>query len=180
MRELVKKVFWRDWACSSCWTELCSVRDSQFPRSNTSLWHTNHCRSLLCLSFCVEKDFGTWDKLTLLQGFAPPVLVFVQSIERAKELFHELIYEGINVDVIHADKTQQQVGGFYFCSRNALERKVKARVWLQVTLAANSCGFLFRGLVLFLNIMTTLRKQVHLLSQIVFLGCFQVSFLFFS
>ncbi|KFO98908.1 putative ATP-dependent RNA helicase DDX52 [Calypte anna] len=44
------------------------------------------------------------------KGFAPPVLVFVQSIERAKELFHELIYEGINVDVIHADKTQQQVG----------------------------------------------------------------------
>lgn len=40
----------------------------------------------------------------------PPVLVFVQSIERAKELFHELIYEGINVDVIHADRTQQQVG----------------------------------------------------------------------
>lgn len=35
----------------------------------------------------------------------------MQSIERAKELFHELIYEGINVDVIHADKTQQQVGG---------------------------------------------------------------------
>lgn len=63
-----------------------------------------------------------------MQGFAPPVLVFVQSIERAKELFHELIYEGINVDVIHADKTQQQVGGFYFCSRNAFEKKVKARV----------------------------------------------------
>ncbi|XP_048338228.1 probable ATP-dependent RNA helicase DDX52, partial [Sphaerodactylus townsendi] len=42
------------------------------------------------------------------KGFTPPVLVFVQSIERAKELFHELIYEGINVDVIHADRTQQQ------------------------------------------------------------------------
>lgn len=66
--------------------------------------------------------------LLFFQGFAPPVLVFVQSIERAKELFHELIYEGINVDVIHADKTQQQVGGFYFFSINALERKVKARV----------------------------------------------------
>ncbi|CAG8460372.1 5947_t:CDS:10, partial [Cetraspora pellucida] len=31
-------------------------------------------------------------------GLKPPVLVFVQSIERAKELFHELIYDGINVD----------------------------------------------------------------------------------
>jgi superfamily II DNA/RNA helicase len=37
------------------------------------------------------------------------VLVFVQSKERAKELFHELIYDGMNVDVIHADRTQLQV-----------------------------------------------------------------------
>ncbi|ORZ33247.1 P-loop containing nucleoside triphosphate hydrolase protein [Catenaria anguillulae PL171] len=38
----------------------------------------------------------------------PPVLIFVQSIERAKELFRELIYDGMNVDVIHADRTQAQ------------------------------------------------------------------------
>lgn len=44
------------------------------------------------------------------QGFLPPMLVFVQSIDRARELFHELVYEGINVDVIHAERTQQQVG----------------------------------------------------------------------
>lgn len=50
-----------------------------------------------------------WVMCAFFQGFNPPVLVFVQSIERAKELFHELIYEGINVDVIHADRTQQQV-----------------------------------------------------------------------
>ena len=36
------------------------------------------------------------------------MLVFVQSIDRAKELFHELIYDGINVEVIHADRTQAQ------------------------------------------------------------------------
>ena len=45
------------------------------------------------------------------QGFLPPVLIFVQSKDRAKELFHELIYDGYNVDVIHADKSQIQVGG---------------------------------------------------------------------
>ena len=43
------------------------------------------------------------------QGFQPPMLIFVQSKERAKELFHELIYDGINVDVIHSDRTQAQV-----------------------------------------------------------------------
>ena len=42
------------------------------------------------------------------KGFTPPVLIFVQSIERAKELFHELIYDGLNVDVIHSDRTQAQ------------------------------------------------------------------------
>lgn len=33
----------------------------------------------------------------------------MQTKERAKELFSELIYDGINVDVIHADRTQLQV-----------------------------------------------------------------------
>lgn len=42
------------------------------------------------------------------KGLAPPVLVFVQSKERAQQLFNELIYDGINVDVIHADRTQLQ------------------------------------------------------------------------
>lgn len=42
-------------------------------------------------------------------GISPPVLIFVQSKERAHELFNELIYDGINVDAIHADRTQLQV-----------------------------------------------------------------------
>lgn len=47
--------------------------------------------------------------LRLIKGVLPPVLVFVESKERAQELFNELIYDGINVDVIHADRTQTQV-----------------------------------------------------------------------
>lgn len=43
------------------------------------------------------------------KGLTPPVLVFVQSKERAQQLFNELIYDGINVDAIHADRTQLQV-----------------------------------------------------------------------
>lgn len=31
----------------------------------------------------------------LQQGISPPILAFVQSKERAKELFHELVFEGI-------------------------------------------------------------------------------------
>lgn len=43
------------------------------------------------------------------KGITPPVLVFVQSKERAQQLFSELVYDGINVDAIHADRTQTQV-----------------------------------------------------------------------
>lgn len=42
------------------------------------------------------------------EGLKPPILIFVQSIDRAKELFHELVYEGIRVDLIHSDRTQAQ------------------------------------------------------------------------
>jgi len=42
------------------------------------------------------------------EGIKPPVLVFVQSKDRARELFHELIYDNINVDVITSERTPQQ------------------------------------------------------------------------
>lgn len=45
---------------------------------------------------------------------SPPVLIFLQSKERARELFYELLYDGINVDVIHADRTQLQVSRFHY------------------------------------------------------------------
>lgn len=38
----------------------------------------------------------------------PPVMIFVQTVERAKELFHELVYEGIKVDTIHAERSKQE------------------------------------------------------------------------
>lgn len=63
----------------------------------------------------------------LFQGFLPPMLVFVQSIERARELFHELVYEGINVDVIHADRTQQQV--HIHCDTGPL-RVTEVQLWI--------------------------------------------------
>lgn len=42
------------------------------------------------------------------EGLKPPVLVFVQSKGRAKELFSELVYDGINVDVIHSERSKKQ------------------------------------------------------------------------
>ncbi|KFR09852.1 putative ATP-dependent RNA helicase DDX52, partial [Opisthocomus hoazin] len=78
------------------------------------------------------------------KGFAPPVLVFVQSIERARELFHELIYEGINVDVIHADKTQQQ--------RDNVVRSFRAgKIWVLICSALLARGIDFKGVNMVIN-----------------------------
>ncbi len=44
----------------------------------------------------------------IAEGISPPVLVFVQSKERAKELYSELAYDGLNIDVMHADRTKAQ------------------------------------------------------------------------
>ena len=41
-------------------------------------------------------------------GLRPPVIIFVQSKERANQLFHELIYDNISVGIITSDKTAQQ------------------------------------------------------------------------
>lgn len=44
----------------------------------------------------------------LKEGFAPPMLIFVQSKHRAKELYHELLYDGLNVNVIHGDRKKEE------------------------------------------------------------------------
>ncbi|XP_004643117.2 probable ATP-dependent RNA helicase DDX52 [Octodon degus] len=78
------------------------------------------------------------------KGFNPPVLVFVQSIERAKELFHELIYEGINVDVIHAERTQQQRGNTVYSFR-------AGKIWVLICTALLARGIDFKGVNLVIN-----------------------------
>lgn len=78
------------------------------------------------------------------KGFKPPVLVFVQSIERAKELFHELIYEGINVDVIHAERTQQQ-------RDNTVHSFRAGKIWVLICTALLARGIDFKGVNLVIN-----------------------------
>jgi ATP-dependent RNA helicase DDX52/ROK1 len=44
----------------------------------------------------------------LADGFEPPMLIFVQSKDRAKQLYKEMKFDGQNVDVIHADKKKEE------------------------------------------------------------------------
>ncbi|XP_017348949.1 probable ATP-dependent RNA helicase DDX52 [Ictalurus punctatus] len=78
------------------------------------------------------------------KGFLPPVLVFVQSIERARELFHELVYEGINVDVIHAGRTQQQ-------RENVVNSFRAGKIWVLICTALMARGIDFKGVNLVIN-----------------------------
>ena len=103
--------------CSDVILELTSReidRQTHRQHSDQLIWVVNNENRLTYKSTWVWFLYHLWCKLDcvcplVMQGFQPPMLVFVQSKERAKDLFHELVYDGINVDVIHADRTQQQV-----------------------------------------------------------------------
>lgn len=80
----------------------------------------------------------------LQQGFRPPCMIFVQSIDRAKELFHELVFDGVNVDVIHADRTQAQ--------RDAIVEKFRSgKVWVLICSDLMARGVDFKGVNLVIN-----------------------------
>ncbi|KAK2708242.1 probable ATP-dependent RNA helicase DDX52 [Artemia franciscana] len=80
----------------------------------------------------------------LIKGLTPPVLVFVESKERAKELFNELIYDGINVDVIHADRTQVQ-------RENIVKGFRTGKIWILISTELMGRGIDFKGVNLVIN-----------------------------
>ncbi|XP_037932294.1 probable ATP-dependent RNA helicase DDX52 [Teleopsis dalmanni] len=77
-------------------------------------------------------------------GLKPPVLVFVQSKDRAKQLFQELLYDGINVDVIHADRTQQQ-------RDNCVRAFREGGIWVLICTELMGRGIDFKGVNLVIN-----------------------------
>jgi len=78
------------------------------------------------------------------KGFQPPLLVFVQSKDRAKELFNELIYDGLNVDVIHADRTQAQ-------RENTVKSFRTGKIWILIATELMGRGIDFKGVNIVVN-----------------------------
>lgn len=78
------------------------------------------------------------------KGIKPPVLIFVQSIERAKELFHELIFDGINVEVIHSDRTKAQ-------RDNIIDQFRVGKIWVLIATELMARGLDFKGVNLVIN-----------------------------
>ncbi|KAM0954249.1 putative RNA helicase [Dioscorea sansibarensis] len=86
--------------------------------------------------------------LALRQSFAeslnPPVLVFVQSKERAKELYKELAFDDIKADVIHADLSQEQ-------RENAVDNFRAGKTWVLIATDVISRGMDFKGVNCVIN-----------------------------
>ncbi len=76
--------------------------------------------------------------------FKPPVIIFLQSIPRAKALFHELIYDGLNVDVIHAERTQVQ-------REKVLEKFKSGELWCLICTDVLARGIDFKGINMVIN-----------------------------
>ena len=93
---------------------------------------------------------------SLKDGFEPPMLIFVQSKHRAKELYHELVYDGINVDVIHGDKKKSE--------RDDIMQKFRlGEIWVLVCTDLMSRGIDFKTVnsVLNFDFPTSLVSYIH-------------------
>jgi len=78
------------------------------------------------------------------EGITPPVLVFVQSKERAKQLYAELVYENIRIDVMHADRPQDQ--------RDEVIKNFRlGQTWVLVCTELMGRGIDFKGVNLVVN-----------------------------
>lgn len=88
--------------------------------------------------------------------FKPPVIIFLESITRAKALFHELLYDKLNVDVIHAERTQVQ-------RNKIIERFKSGDVWCLICTDVLARGVDFKGVNLVINydVPTSAQAYVH-------------------
>lgn len=78
------------------------------------------------------------------EGLKPPVLLFLQSIDRAKDLFKELIYDGINVDVIHASRSPHQ-------REEVMRRFRNGDIWVLICTDLMARGIDFQGVQMVIN-----------------------------
>lgn len=78
------------------------------------------------------------------EGLKPPALIFLQNKERAKELFKELIYDGVNVDVMHAERTQAQ-------REEVITKFRSGEIWVLICTDLMARGIDFKGVNMVIN-----------------------------
>ena len=101
----------------------------------------------------------------LQSGFKPPVLIFVQSIERAKELFHELVYDDMNVDTIHSERSKSQ--------RDLIVENFRVgKIWVLICTEIIARGIDFKGVNLVINydFPQSIQSYIHRIGRTGFLN----------
>ncbi|KJE90181.1 hypothetical protein CAOG_08519 [Capsaspora owczarzaki ATCC 30864] len=78
------------------------------------------------------------------KGVRPPILVFVQSVDRAKQLHREMLYEKMNVDVIHAERTSLE-------RETAIKNFRTGKTWFLIATELLARGMDFKGVNLVIN-----------------------------
>mmetsp|Transcript_10568 Transcript_10568/g.11655 ORF Transcript_10568/g.11655 Transcript_10568/m.11655 type:complete len:607 (-) Transcript_10568:195-2015(-) len=80
----------------------------------------------------------------IAKGISPPVIIFLQSKDRAQALYLELMYDNINVDVVHAGKSQ--------ASRDAAVSKFrKGETWVLICTDLCARGMDFKAVNMVIN-----------------------------
>jgi len=77
-------------------------------------------------------------------GLRPPVLVFVRSKERAKELHRELVFDGINVGIVDSDLSAEKCDA-------ALRNFRLGKVWVLLCTDLLARGIDFKGVNMVIN-----------------------------
>jgi ATP-dependent RNA helicase DDX52/ROK1 len=98
------------------------------------------------LLFITHEDGKLFSFRQMLQDGAvkPPTLIFVQSKDRAKDLFSELVYDGIFVDAIHADRTKLQ-------RDNTIKAFRAGKIWMLICTDLMARGVDFKGVQTVIN-----------------------------
>jgi superfamily II DNA/RNA helicase len=89
-------------------------------------------------------------------GFAPPVLVFLQSKERAEDACHELRLDGIRADVIHSDRTPAE-------REDVIRRFRSGEIWMLLATEVVARGLDFKAVKTVVNfdVPATVSEYVH-------------------
>lgn len=74
-------------------------------------------------------------------GLTPPALIFVQSIDRAKDLNKELVAQGVRSDVMHSERSKEE-------RDQVVKRFAATDLWVLVCTDVMSRGVDFRGVEL--------------------------------
>ncbi|XP_055328078.1 probable ATP-dependent RNA helicase DDX52 [Paramacrobiotus metropolitanus] len=80
----------------------------------------------------------------LKENFTPPILIFVQTKQAAKELYREIGHEGFHADVIHSDRDQQE-------RDRVVDSFRSGKLWTLIATDVLGRGVDFKGVNLVIN-----------------------------